>query len=449
MYMYQYTRNLANLYETPADILPHFEPDRDIVKKTFLDVAREDRPILTEPEADRVMQAYQIPVVPTLVASTPEECAAAAGEIGFPVAIKILSPDVSHKFDVSGVALNVSSAADAAAQFTEVTERVKKARPKAPIEGVVVQPMRSKGHQLIIGSKKDPTFGPALIFGMGGTSVEYHHDVAVDFPPLNQALARSMIQGTKVSQLLNGYRGAEPVDIAALEQTMVKVSYLLVDFPEILEMDINPLLANKDGVLALNARIVIDPRAVRRITLPGSHLMISMYPSKYHWEMPLEGDTILIRAIRPEDEPLWTDMIASLSPDSAQYRFFGPLREITREMIIRYCHIDYDREIALVAIRKGKTGASDMMLGVAQLMIETANSSEGEFAILVRDEFQGKGIGTKLMETLIQAARDRHVLKVTGQVLTINVRMTHFAENLGFDVRASNEHDIHSLTLRL
>ncbi len=251
----------------------------------------------------------------------------------------------------------MSSAADAAEQFTEIIERVKEARPKARIEGVVVQPMRSKGHELIIGSKKDPTFGPALIFGMGGTSVEYHHDVAVDFPPLNQALARSMIRSTKVSQLLEGYRGTEPVDMVALEQAMVKVSYLLVDFPEILEMDINPLLVNQDGILALNARIVIDPRAVRKITLPGSHLMISMYPSKYRWEMPLGDDKILIRAIRPEDEPLWTDMIASLSPDTAQYRFFGPLREITKAMLIRYCHIDYDREIALVAIRKGEAGA--------------------------------------------------------------------------------------------
>ncbi len=449
MYMCQYTRNLANLYETPADILPHFEPDRDVVKKTFLDVARADRAILTEPEADRVIQAYQIPVVSTLVATTPEECAAAAEKIGFPVAVKILSRDISHKVDVSGVSLGVSSAADAAEQFTEVIERVKRARPKARIEGVVVQPMRSKGHELIIGSKKDPTFGPALIFGMGGTSVEYHHDVAVDFPPLNQALARSMIQSTKVSQLLDGYRGTEPVDMVALEQAMVKVSYLLVDFPEILEMDINPLLVNQDGILALNARIVIDPRAVRKITLPGSHLMISMYPSKYRWEMPLGDDKILIRAIRPEDEPLWTDMMASLSPDTAQYRFFGPLREITKAMLIRYCHIDYDREIALVAVRKGKAAGSDMMLGVARLTIETANPSEGEFAILVRDDFQRKGIGTKLMETLIQAARDRHVLKVTGQVLTVNLGMTNFAENLGFDVQASDEHDIHSLTLRL
>jgi acetyltransferase len=447
--MYQYTRNLANLYETPADILPQFEPDRAAVKKTFLAIAREGRSVLTEPEAQAIIQAYQIPVVRTLVATTPEECAAAAEEVGLPVAVKILSPDVSHKVDVSGVALNVSSAADAASQFMEITERVRKLRPKAKITGVVVQHMCGGGHEVIIGSKKDPTFGPALIFGMGGTSVEFHRDVAVDFPPLNQALARSMIQSTKVSQLLDGYRGAEPVDMVALEQALVKVSYLLVDFPEIVEMDINPLVVRTDGIFALNARIVIDPKEVRKITLPGAHLMISMYPSKYHWEMPLDGEMVTIRAIRPEDEPLWSDMIASLSPDTAQYRFFGPLREITKSMLVRYCHIDYDREIALVAVHKQKGAEKQIMLGVARLTIETANPSEGEFAVLVRDDYQRRGVGTKLMETLIQAARDRHVLKITGQVLTVNVGMLHFVENLGFDIRPSDEHDVRSLTLKL
>ena len=449
MYMCQYSRNLANLYETPADILSQFEPDRDTVKKTFIAVAREERSMLTEVEADRVIGAYQIPVVRTVVATTPEECAEAARQIGQPVAVKILSPDVSHKFDVGGIALNVAGPEEAARQFTEVIERVKAARPKAKIDGVVVQPMRSKGHELIIGSKKDPTFGPALIFGMGGTSVEFHRDVAVDFPPLNQALARAMIQSTRVSQLLGGYRGAQPVDMVALEQAIVKVSYLLVDFPEILEMDINPLLVSPDGILALNSRIVIDPKEVRKITLPGSHLMISMYPSKYQWELPLDDATVHIRPIRPEDEPLWSDMIESLSPETTQYRFFGPLREIDKAMLIRYCHIDYDREISLVGILRGRRGKPDSMLGVVSLTIDSANPSEGEFAILVRDEYQRKGVGTKLMEALIQAARDRYVLQINGQVLKMNFGMTRFVENLGFDVSPSEEHDVHRVTLRL
>jgi acetyltransferase len=450
MYMYQYTRNLANLYETPADILPDFEPDRDAVKKIFIGVAHDGRAILSEPEAKQVLDAYQIPTVTTVVATTAEECATAAQEIGFPVAIKILSHDITHKSDVGGIALNVRSAPEAANQFAKITERVKAAAPKAKLIGVAVQAMSRGGYEVIIGSKKDPTFGPALMFGMGGTGVELYRDVAVDFPPLNQALAQSMIQSTKVSRLLGGYRGKEPVDMIALEQALVKMSYLLVDFPEILEMDINPLQVRPDGICAVDARIVIEPRDVRKITLPGSHLMISMYPSKYHWDVPVDGDKVTIRAIKPEDEPLWAEMIESFSPATAEYRFFGPIGEVTKSMLVRYCHIDYDREIALVAIRepKGK-GKKKSMLGVARLTIETANAEEGEFAIVVRDDYQRKGIGSKLMDALIQAARDRHVREIRGHVLAANPGMTRFAEDLGFDVRPGDEPEVRELVLRL
>ncbi len=450
MYMYDYTRNLGNLYETPSDILPDFEPDRDAVKRIFIEVARDGRSILSEPEAKTVLEAYQIPTTQTKVCRSADECAKAAEEIGFPVAIKVLSHDITHKSDVGGIALNVRSAPEAANQFTRITERVKKAAPKAKIIGVAVQAMSRGGYEVIIGSKKDPTFGPALMFGMGGTGVELYRDVAVDFPPLNQALARSMIQSTKVSKLLEGYRGKEPVDMTALERALVKVSYLLVDFPEILEMDINPLQVRPDGLCALDARIVIEPRDVRKITLPGAHLMISMYPSKYEWRVPMDGEKATIRAIKPEDEPLWAEMIESLSPATAEYRFFGPVREVTKSMLVRYCHIDYDREIALVAISEPKgRGKKKQMLGVARLTIETANAEEGEFAIVVRDDYQRKGIGSKLMDALIQAARDRHVREIYGHVLAANPGMTRFAESLGFDVRPGDEPEVRRLVLRL
>jgi len=449
MYMYQYTRNLGNLYETPADILPEFEPDRDAVKKTFIEVARDGRSILSEPEAKSVLEAYRIPAVKTVVATTAEECVAAAEQIGFPVAIKILSHDITHKSDVGGIALNVRSAPEAANQFVKITERVGLAAPEAQIIGVAVQAMSRGGYEIIIGSKKDRTFGPALMFGMGGTGVELYRDVAVDFPPLNQALARSMIQSTKVSRLLEGYRGKAPVDMTALEQAMVKVSYLLVDFPEILEMDVNPLQVRADGICALDARIVIEPKDVRKITPPGSHLMISMYPSKYHWDVPMEGEKVSIRAIRPEDEPLWAEMVESFSPATAEYRFFGPIGEVTKSMLVRYCHIDYDREIALVAIRESKGKKRKAMLGVARLSIETANAEEGEFAIVVRDEYQRKGIGSKLMDALIQAARDRHVREINGHVLAANPGMSRFAEDLGFDIRPGDEPEVRKLVLRL
>jgi acetyltransferase len=387
--------------------------------------------------------------VKTLVATTPEECAKAAETIGFPVAIKILSHDITHKSDVGGIALNVRSAAEAATQFTKIVDRVELASPGSKILGVAVQAMSRGGYEVILGSKKDPTFGPALMFGMGGTGVELYRDVAVDFPPLNQALARSMIQSTKVSRLLAGFRGKEPVDMTALEQALVKLSYLLVDFPEILEMDVNPLQVRSDGICALDARIVIEPKDVRKIVLPGSHLMISMYPSKYSWEFPVNGDRVKIRAIMPEDEPLWSDMIESLSPATAEYRFFGPVGEVTKAMLVRYCHIDYDREIALAAVAQPKGRRKKQMLGVARLTIETANAEEGEFAIVVRDEYQRKGIGAKLMDALIQAARDRHVREIYGDVLAANPGMTRFAESLGFSVRPGNEPDVRKLVLRL
>jgi acetyltransferase len=449
MYMYQYTSNLANLYETPADIVPDFCPDREAVKATFIEVARQGRSILSEPEAKGVLDAYQIPTVRTIVATTAQECAAAAKEIGFPVAIKILSHDITHKSDVGGVILNVRSAAEATSHFAELAERIKTAAPKAKIIGVAVQAMHSGGYEVIIGARKDPTFGPAVMFGMGGTGVELYRDVAVDFPPLNQALARSMIQRTKMSRLLQGYRGKAPVDITAIEQAIVKVSYLLVDFPEILEMDVNPLQVRPDGICALDARIVIEPKDVRKIKLPGAHLMISMYPSKYHWEMPLDGEMVTIRAIRPEDVPLWSEMIESLSPITAQYRFFGPAPEVTRSLLVRYCHIDYDREIALVAIREGKSRKKTLMLGVAHISIDTINAEEGEFAIVVRDDYQRRGIGTKLMEALIQAAGDRHVREISGHVMAANPGMARFAEELGFTNTPSEEPGVRDLRLRL
>jgi len=449
MYLYQYTRSLANLYETPADILPDFTPNRESVKRIFIEVARSGREILSEVEAKQVLEAYGIPVVTTKVAASPEECSKIAEQIGFPVAIKILSHDITHKSDVGGIALNVRSAPEAANQFTKITELVKQARPDARIIGVTVQAMSRGGYEVIIGSKRDRTFGPAIMFGMGGTGVELYRDVAVDFPPLNQALARSMIQSTKVSRLLSGFRGRPAVDMVALEQTLVKFSYLLVDFPEITELDANPVQVRPDGLSALDARIVIDPKDVRKITLPGSHLMISMYPSKYEWEYAVDGHKILIRPIKPEDEPMWTEMVGSFSPVTTEFRFFGPVKEITKPMLVRYCHIDYDREIALVALEPGKTKKPARMLGVARITIETANAEEGEFAIVMRDDCQRKGLGHELMTRLITAARDMGVREIYGHVLAANTPMIRFSESLGFDVRAGDEPGVRKIVLRL
>jgi acetyltransferase len=446
MYMYQYTKSLKTLYETPADILRDFEPDREAVKNVFLTVAREERSMLSEVEAKQVLSAYDIAVSRTVVATTPEECAKNAEELGFPVVIKIYSHDITHKTDVGGVALNVRSGPEAAKQFTKITQRVAEAAPEARLLGVTVQEMVRGGQEVIIGARKDATFGPALMFGMGGTGVELYRDVAVDFPPMNQALARSMINDTKVSRILHGWRGGVAADVEGLERTLVKFSYLLVDFPEILEMDANPVLVRPDGLCALDARIVIEPKEVRKIAQPGSHLIISMYPTKYDWMYDVDGEKVRVRAIRPEDEPLWSEMIGSLSPETAEHRFFGPVKEISKSMMVRYCHIDYDREIALVAIGGGR---KRQMLGVARLSIDSSNPEEGEFAILIRDSHQRKGLGGRLMQCLIDAARDRYVREIDGDVLAANTAMLRFAESLGFDVRPSQDSDIRRIVLRL
>jgi len=447
MYMYDYTKNLALLYETPTDLLPDFSPDRERVKRIFTEAARSGRAILTEVEAKEVLAAYEIPVVKTVVATSPEEAASAAEELGFPVAMKVLSHDITHKTDVGGVALNIRSAPEAAKQFTKISERVHEAAPEADILGMVVEQMAPRGgYEVIIGSKRDATFGPALMFGMGGTGVELYRDVAVDFPPVNATLARAMIRDTKVSRLLEGYRGRPAVDMVALEQTLVKFSYLLVDFPEILELDANPVLVRTDGLCALDARIIIEPKDVRKIAQPGSHLIISMYPSKYDWMFDVDGEKVRVRAIKPEDEPLWSEMIESLSPETVEHRFFGPISEISKSMMVRYCHIDYDREIALVAMGGGR---KRKMLGVARLSIDSSNPEEGEFAILVRDSHQRKGVGGRLMSCLIEAARDRYLREIEGDVLAANTPMLHFAESLGFDVRSSGEPDIRKIVLRI
>ena len=450
MYMYDYTKNLALLYETPTDLLPDFEPDRERVKRIFTAAARSGRSILTEVEAKEVLEAYGIPAIKTLAATSPEKAADAAEQLGFPVAMKVLSHDITHKTDVGGVALNIRSAPEAAKQYAKISERVHEAAPRAEILGMVVEQMAPRGgYEVIIGSKRDATFGPALMFGMGGTGVELYRDVAVDFPPLNETLARAMIHDTKVSQLLEGYRGRPAVDMVALERTLVKFSYLLVDFPEILEMDANPVQVRSDGLAVLDARIVIEPKDVRKIALPGSHLIISMYPSKYESEFAIEGEKekVKLRPIRPEDEPLWSEMINSLSEATTEYRFFGPVKEITKSMLVRYLHIDYDREIAIVAIQGQKKKAR--MLGVARLTKETANAVEGEFAIVVRDEYQGRSLGTQLMDALILAARDQHVREINGDVLAANTRMLRFAESLGFDVRPTDDPEIRKIVLRV
>jgi acetyltransferase len=264
---------------------------------------------------------------------------------------------------------------------------------------------------------------------------------------LNETLARAMIRDTRISKLLEGKGDGPAIDMVALVQALEKFSYLLVDFPEIRDIDVSPVYVHPDGLTILGASFTIDPADVHKIVAGDSHLIISMYPSKYESVHAIEGrdEPFTLRPIRPEDEPLWAEMIASLSEATVEYRFFGPVKQITKSMMVRYCHIDYDREIAIVAVQGVKKKAK--MLGVARLTKEASNPGEGEFAIVVRDEFQGAGIGKQLMDALIFAARDMHIREISGDVLAGNAPMLRFAESLGFEIKGSDEPDIRKIVL--
>jgi acetyltransferase len=449
MYMVQYARNLALIYETPKDILPSFRPARTAVESTFTNLARSGLSYLTPIEAKDVLRAYGIPVVDTVLATSPGEAAALAESVGLPVAMKVVSRDICEKSALGGVALSVRSPGEAARQYGVLARRAHAAAPNAEILGMSIEPMAPRGgYEVILRAHRDPTFGPVLAFAMGGMGLSLYRDVSFGFPPLNETLARAMIRDTKFCNLLEDRR-SEAAIMEALEQTLVKLSYLLIDFPQIVEIDVNPLHVGRDGVAALDARIAIDPHEALNGPVPGSHLIISMYPSKYEWDFAM-GDghePVRIRPIRPEDEPLWTEMMGSLSEATAQYRFFGPVRQITKAMLIRYCHVDYDREIAMVAIRGRGRGAK--MLGVARLTRESRKAEEGEFAIVVRDQYQRRGVGHQLMAALLQAAQDQRIHLIWGEVLAFNTPMLRFAESLGFAVQPSEDPETRKIVLRV
>jgi acetyltransferase len=445
MYMHQYTRSLANLYETPADILPQFEPDRDLVKNIFSEVARHGRAALTEIETKEVLRAYDIPVIDTIAATSSAECAEAARLIGLPVAVKILSPDVANKAAAGGIAFDVRSVGEAGRQYGKITRRVSEALPDAACLGVTVHGMSRRGVDVTVGSWRDGTFGPTLFVHARDGAARLREVAAVEFPPINQALARSLIDETGVLRLPQRKNEPGQVDAAAFERLLVKFSYLLVDFPEIVETELDPVQLRTQGVEVLDARMVIEPKDVRKLVRPGSHLIVSMYPSKYTRTMRVDGEDVEIRAIKPEDEPLWAEMVASLSQEAANYRFFGPVKQITKAMLVRYCHVDYDSEISLVAV---KHSGEPLMLGVASFAVERPDDDQAEFAIVVRDDFQHRGLGTSLMNVLIDAARDMHVREIVGDVLSNNVPMLDFVESLGFEIQPSEDSRLRRVVLR-
>ncbi len=434
MYMYQYKRKLELLYETPEELPVDATPPKRPIMVVLRNAALENRELLTEAEAKKLLEYYNFPTVRTCVAKTAEEAVAFASQVGYPVVLKILSPQITHKTEAGGVILDINCDAEVRVAFEKIIQRAKEYNSKAEILGVTIQPMiKKKGYEVILGAKTDPIFGPVILFGMGGVGVELFKDFSLGLPPLNQTLVRRMMEETKVYQLLKGYRNVPPANIKLLEEIMVQFSQMLIDFPQIKEIDINPLFINEKEAYALDARIIIDKEKVFQKFKPHEHLVISPYPKKYEslWTLR-DGRTVLLRPIKPEDEPLWLEMFQNFSEESIRFRFFQIIKDTPHEIRVRYCNIDYDREIAIVA-ELNEEGRRKI-LGVVRVSLEPDRKA-GEIAFIIADPWQGLGLGTKMVDYVIEICKDMGVETIYGIMLQDNQRAINLMKKMGFTLQ--------------
>ncbi len=430
-HLVSYKRNQTLLMETPP-ARTFDEPDRDKARNLVDAVVAAGRSVLTEVEAKAVLAAYDIPVVETCIARDPAEAGEVAARIGGPVVLKILSDDIIHKSDVGGVRLDLRTPAQVEEAASLMLAAVHERAPDAVIEGFTVQRMIRRPHavELIAGIANDETFGPVVLFGEGGTAVEVIADRAVALPPLNGRLAREMIERTHISRRLAGYRDRPPADMDAIANTLVKVAELLGDLPQIGELDINPLLADEHGVIALDARIVVHPTR----GAGTERFAIKPFPSALSRTITLtDGETLLLRPIRPEDEPALGDMVRRSDPRDVRMRFLGSLKDFPHLMAARLSQIDYDREMALVSV-----AADGEILGVVRIIADPDNEA-AEYAVMVRSDMKGRGLGYRLMNEILAYARQRGLRRIFGDVLRENLPMLHLAQELGFTVRAGED----------
>lgn len=449
-YMYQYTRNLAQLYETPEELPIELHTPAQPLLNIMRKASKEEREILTEIEAKAFLEAYGIKTVKTKLVKTEGEAVSTAKQLGYPAVLKVYSPQITHKTDVGGVMLNLQNDLELREAYRKIFENVKKNAPSAEIQGVTVQNMIAKkeGYEVIIGSKKDPIFGPIILFGMGGIMVELFQDRAIGFPPLNQNLARRIMERTKVYELLKGFRGLPPANIKRLEEVMVKFSEMLVDLPHIKEIDINPLVVDSEDVVAVDARIAIDRSLLYEELSPHEHLIISPYPKKYEREWKLkDGRPVFLRPIKPEDEPLESELWKTFSEETQRFRFFSPMRTWSHVTLVKYTNIDYDREIAIIAELTEQ--GEKKMIGVVRMIMEPPDFKTAEVAIVVGDPWQGLGLGSRMMDFIIEIAKDRKLETVYGLVLRDNNRAIELFKEKGFAVDYYSIKKIVKTTLEL
>jgi acetyltransferase len=439
IYIVAYSRNRETLNETPRQIPLEFPLDREKLRAVFNTILSEGRDILSETTSKALLEAYEIPVTPTYVARSKEDAIQYAIRVSYPVALKIFSPDITHKTDVGGVELNLANAEEVAAGFDRILSRAKELRPDAQLEGVTVQPMvvAPSGRELIIGAKRDSVFGTVLLVGTGGTNAEIFHDLALELPPLNDHLARRMLASLQSWPLLQGYRGRPGVNLERLVEVLIRLSYLVADYPEIIELDVNPLLATPEDAIAVDARIVLDHETVLHPVRPYSHLAIRPYPEEFTKRAKLsDGTVVLLRPIKPEDEPMWQALVASCSPESLHMRFRYMFKTATHGMAARFCFIDYDREMAIVA--EIEQADERRLIGVGRLVAD-ADHREAEYAILVSDPWQGIGLGSLLTDFCFEVCKKWGVQSIIAETEQNNLRMIRMFEHRGFEIDRSDK----------
>lgn len=439
MTMVAYSRNLDTLYETPKDIPVEFTVDRRRLREEFKQTISGKEPILSEDISKSILESYGISTTRPVFAAGANEAVETADRIGHPVVLKIQSPDITHKSDVGGVQLNLGTEKQVYAAYERIMDAARSRCPEARIEGVTVQKMASTrdGVELILGIKKDSVFGTVLMVGMGGITAELFADKALGFPPLNERLARHMLESLKIYPLLRGYRGSPAKNIPKLIQVLIRLSYLAADYPEIAELDINPLLVTPDDIFALDARIVIEGDPSPKEIENYSHLALHPYPEKYVKPTILQdGTEVLLRPIKPEDEPLWLDMLGSCSKESLYSRFRYFFHWQSHEVATRFCYIDYDRELAIVAeiVENGNR----KLIGVGRLIADPDHETV-EFAILIADAWQHRDLGNSITDYCLDIAAQWNLKKIVAQTTTDNQRMISVFRKRGFEVHVNTQ----------
>jgi acetyltransferase len=439
-------QNQQLLQQTPPPLSTLAKPDIEGARLVIESVLAERRKVLTEMESKTLLSSFHIPVTKTILARSANEAMMIATQLGFPVALKIDSPDISHKSDVQGVALNIINGTGARDTYNDMVQRITRLLPNARINGVTVQNMAHarRGREICIGLVTDDPFGPVIAFGAGGTMIELIDDRAMELPPLNQFLARRLIERSRVAETLGDWRGASAVNMDALEQVLLRVSEMVCELPQLREMDINPLIVDESGAVAVDARIVIDhaPQTVSGHAKNYNHLAILPYPARFEQLWPLRGGgEYTVRPIHPDDAQMLQDLMHHLSPESRYFRFVSSIIELPPSMLARFTLIDYDREMALVAVFKerkagpgGEILETERIVGVSRY-ITNPDQSSCEFALVVADDFSGKGLGSRLMQSIMDVAREKGLSEIEGLVLANNPSMLKLMRGLGFTVK--------------